>query len=162
MRGGHMPLNSEVLKHRFSKFWKKSVKVTTSMVNELYFEQNLNDFLELFSKKVQTSYSGRLRAPAVHGVSSIKQKTQKGFKNDFGCLLDTFCFQTHFLSFRTISKLFSRKKEGMKSKSKDNWWAPSKSWQKSWTRRRELSLITFNFYFRRWSVFRKRFSEWIG
>ena len=41
------------------------------MVNEQYFEQNLNDFLELFSKKVQTSYSGRLRAPAVHGVSSI-------------------------------------------------------------------------------------------
>ena len=40
------------------------------MVNGQYFEQNLNDFLELFSKKVQTSYSGRLRAPAVHGVSS--------------------------------------------------------------------------------------------
>ena len=33
MRGGHMPLNSESLKHRFWKFWKKSVKVTTSMVN---------------------------------------------------------------------------------------------------------------------------------
>ena len=44
------------------------------MVNEQYFEQNLNDFLELFSKKVQTSYSGRLRAPAVHGVSSFKGK----------------------------------------------------------------------------------------
>ena len=29
------------------------------MVNEQYFEQNLNDFLELFSKKVQTSYSGQ-------------------------------------------------------------------------------------------------------
>ena len=43
------------------------------MVNEQYFEQNLNDFLELFSKKVQTSYSGRLRAPAVHGVSSKKE-----------------------------------------------------------------------------------------
>ncbi len=41
------------------------------MVNGQYFEQNLNDFLELFSKKVQTSYSGRLRAPAVHGVSSL-------------------------------------------------------------------------------------------
>ena len=40
------------------------------MVNGKCFEQNLNDFLELFSKKVQTSYSGRLRAPAVHGVSS--------------------------------------------------------------------------------------------
>ena len=70
MRGGHMPPSSESLKHRFSKFWKKSVKVTTSMVNGQCFEQNLNDFLELFSKKVQTSYSGRLRAPAVHGVSS--------------------------------------------------------------------------------------------
>ena len=43
------------------------------MVNGQYFEQNLNDFLELFSKKVQTSYSGRLRAPAVHGVSSLKR-----------------------------------------------------------------------------------------
>ena len=40
------------------------------MVNGQCFEQNLNDFLELFSKKVQISYSGRLRAPAVHGVSS--------------------------------------------------------------------------------------------
>ena len=43
------------------------------MVNdEQYFEQNLNDFLEHFSlKKVQTSYFGRLRAPAVHGVSTM-------------------------------------------------------------------------------------------
>ena len=41
------------------------------MVNGQCFEQNLNDFLELFYKKVQTSYSGRLRAPAVHGVSSV-------------------------------------------------------------------------------------------
>ena len=38
------------------------------MVNGQCFEQNVNDFLETF--KVQISYSGRLRAPAVHGVSS--------------------------------------------------------------------------------------------
>ena len=44
------------------------------MVNGQCFEQNLNDFLELFSKKVQTSYSGRLRAPAVHGVSSLRYR----------------------------------------------------------------------------------------
>ena len=43
------------------------------MVNGQCFEQNLNDFLEHFSKKVQISYSGRLRAPAVHGVSSNYQ-----------------------------------------------------------------------------------------
>ena len=49
----------------------------TSMVNGECFEQNLNDFLNFFIKKVQTSYSGRLRAAAVHGVSSLWQAARK-------------------------------------------------------------------------------------
>ena len=35
------------------------------------FGQILDDFFALFLKNVETSYSGRLRAPAVHGVSSL-------------------------------------------------------------------------------------------
>ena len=70
MRGGHMPLNSESLKHRFWKFWKKWSTFVLSMANATHFWSGFGRLFCTFLKKVETSYSGRLRAPAVHGVSS--------------------------------------------------------------------------------------------
>ena len=53
-----MPLNSEVLKHRFQNFLQKKVEVWISMQNEKYFGRFLDDFFALFfsSQKVETSY----------------------------------------------------------------------------------------------------------
>ena len=67
-----MPLNSEVLKHRFWRYIEKSGPLLCYQWQmPTTFGQVLGDFFALFLKNVQISYSGRLRAPAVHGVSSF-------------------------------------------------------------------------------------------
>ena len=48
MRGGHMPLNSEVLKHRFQNFLQKKVEVCISVQNEKYFDRFLDHFFGRF------------------------------------------------------------------------------------------------------------------
>ena len=66
-----MPLNREVLKHRFWRYFEKSgPPLCYQWQMPTTFCQVLDDFFVLFLKKGEISYSGRLRAPAVHGVSS--------------------------------------------------------------------------------------------
>ena len=54
----------------FGSFEKKWSTFVLSMANARHFWSGFGRLFCTFLKKVETSYSGRLRAPAVHGVSS--------------------------------------------------------------------------------------------
>ena len=59
MRGGHMPLNSEVLKHRFWRYLKKSGPPLCYQWQMRHtFGQVLDDFFALFRKKVKLHIPG--------------------------------------------------------------------------------------------------------
>ena len=76
MRGGHMPLNGEVLKHRFWNFLKKSGHCVNIIDKWKIFWTIFERFFWTFFSKMfrfKIFISGRLRARAVHGVSSIKK-----------------------------------------------------------------------------------------
>ena len=73
MRGGHMPLNGEVLKHRFWNFLKKSGHCVNIIDKWKIFWTVFERFFWTFFSKMfrfKIFISGRLRARAVHGVSS--------------------------------------------------------------------------------------------